>query len=169
MFRPASCSLYLHCSQEMERKKKKLVPLFFLFTVQSSCSVGDLFSCGLWHLLLVPCSGIEPWLPALRTQSLSPWIIREVPMSFLNLFFFQVQFSAVAQSCLTLCDPMNHNAPGLPVHHQFPESTQTHVRLSFEKFTSLTDFHLLDNILQLGDFFFLKDIFIFLLERFLIL
>ena len=31
----------------------------------------------------------------------------------------------VAQSCLTLCDPMNHSTPGLPVHHQLPESTQT--------------------------------------------
>ena len=38
-----------------------------------------------------------------------------------------VQFSSVAQSCLTLCDPMNHSMPGLPVHHQLPESTQTHV------------------------------------------
>ena len=35
-----------------------------------------------------------------------------------------VQF---AQSCLTLCDPMNHSTPGLPVHHQLPEFTQTHV------------------------------------------
>ena len=38
-----------------------------------------------------------------------------------------VQFSSVAQSCPTLCDPMNHNTPGLPVHHQLPELTQTHV------------------------------------------
>ena len=40
------------------------------------------------------------------------------------------QFSSVAQSCLTLCDPMNpmnHSMPVLPVHHQLPESTQTHV------------------------------------------
>ena len=37
-----------------------------------------------------------------------------------------VQFSSVAQSCLTLCDPMNPNTPGLPVHHQLPEFTQTH-------------------------------------------
>ena len=35
------------------------------------------------------------------------------------------QFSSVAQSFLTLCDPMNHSTPGLPVHHQLPESTQT--------------------------------------------
>ena len=38
-----------------------------------------------------------------------------------------VQFSSVTQSCPTLCDPMNHSTPGLPVHHQLPEFTQTHV------------------------------------------
>ena len=37
------------------------------------------------------------------------------------------QFSSVAQSCLTLCDTMNHSTPGLPVHHQLSEFTQTHV------------------------------------------
>ena len=37
------------------------------------------------------------------------------------------QFSSVAQSCPNLCDPMNHSMPGLPVPHQFPEFTQTHV------------------------------------------
>ena len=40
---------------------------------------------------------------------------------------FPVQFSSVAQSCLTLCDPMNCSTPGFPVHHQLPEFTQTHV------------------------------------------
>ena len=38
-----------------------------------------------------------------------------------------IQFSSVTQSCPTLCDPMNHSTPGLPVHHQLPESTQTRV------------------------------------------
>ena len=38
-----------------------------------------------------------------------------------------LQFSSVAQSHLTLCDPMNRSTPGLPVHHQLPEFTQTHV------------------------------------------
>jgi len=37
------------------------------------------------------------------------------------------QFSSVAQSCPTLCDPMNRSIPGLPVHHHLPEFTQTHV------------------------------------------
>ena len=38
-----------------------------------------------------------------------------------------VQCSSVAQSCPTLCDPMNRSTPGLPVHHQLLEYTQTHV------------------------------------------
>ena len=48
--------------------------------------------------------------------------------SFLiSRYFTLVQFSSVAQSCSTLWDPLNHSMPGLPVHHQLPESTQTHV------------------------------------------
>ena len=52
--------------------------------------------------------------------------------SLQNIFdqCFPHQFSSVqsvAQSCLTLCDPMNRSTPGLPVHHQLPEFTQTHV------------------------------------------
>ena len=39
----------------------------------------------------------------------------------------EAQFGSVAQSGLTLCDPMNRSTPGLPVHHQLPEFTQTHV------------------------------------------
>ena len=40
---------------------------------------------------------------------------------------YSKSFSSVAQSCPTLCDPMNRSTPGLPVHHQLPEFTQTHV------------------------------------------
>ena len=41
--------------------------------------------------------------------------------------FVSVQFSSVAQSCSTLCDPMNCSTSGLPVHHQLPEFTHTHI------------------------------------------
>ena len=47
--------------------------------------------------------------------------------SFIRILFASVQFSSVAQSCPTLCDPMNCSTPGLPIHHQLPEFTQTHV------------------------------------------
>ena len=40
---------------------------------------------------------------------------------------FWLQFTSVTQSCLTLCESMNRSTPSLPVHHQLPESTQTHV------------------------------------------
>ena len=44
-----------------------------------------------------------------------------------HMIISSVQFSSVARSCLTLCDPMNRSTPGLLVHHQLPEFTQTHV------------------------------------------
>ena len=47
--------------------------------------------------------------------------------AYLTCSLYKEQFSSVAQSCPTLCDPMNRSTPGLPVHHQLPESTQTHV------------------------------------------
>ena len=42
------------------------------------------------------------------------------------MIFSSVQLSSVAQTCLTLCDPMNHSMSGLPVDYQLPEFTQTH-------------------------------------------
>ena len=93
------------------------------------------------------------WLPSLPTcgvslhfsqpdgcNSIAPWItpcaLHDHPSicyfftSFLTPSRFlcvSVQFSSVAQSYLTLCDPMNRSTPGLPVHHQLPEFTQTHI------------------------------------------
>ena len=58
----------------------------------------------------------------------------EITVSEDNMLHFEfilgpssVQFSSVAPSCPTLCDPMNCSMPGLPVHHQHPEFTQMHV------------------------------------------
>ena len=45
----------------------------------------------------------------------------------LSYYSILVQFSSVTQSCPTVCNPMNHSTPGLPVHHQLPEFIQTHV------------------------------------------
>ena len=47
--------------------------------------------------------------------------------NILKRIILALQFSSVAQSCATLCDPMNRSMPGLPVHHQLLEFTQTHV------------------------------------------
>ena len=67
----------------------------------------------------LPDPGIKPTSPALQEDSL----LTE-PLGKPHLIYYQ--FSSVAQSCLTLCDPMNRSTPGLPVHHQLPEFTQTH-------------------------------------------
>ena len=53
--------------------------------------------------------------------------VRSTGSLCVSLERISVQFSSVAQSCLTLCDPMNHSTPGLPVHHQLPKFTQIHV------------------------------------------
>ena len=48
-------------------------------------------------------------------------------ITLVKIIVIIVQFSSVSQSCLTLCNPMNRSTPGLPVHHQLPEFTQTQV------------------------------------------
>ena len=82
-------------------------------------------------------------LPALKTQ---PDVLRKLEsnwilqislcsvVSNISIFFSLIKSSniymivpSVCKSCLTLCDPMDCSTPGLPVHHQLPEFTQTHV------------------------------------------
>ena len=57
---------------------------------------------------------------------LNQWF-KEVTLNKVLGALVPIQFSSVTQSCLTLGDLMNHGTPGLPVHHQLPEFTQTHV------------------------------------------
>ena len=63
-------------------------------------------------------------VPAQRTHKKSPKLFCYISD---NIHFSSVPFSSVTQLCSTLCDPMNRSTPGLPVHHQLPEFTQTHV------------------------------------------
>ena len=70
------------------------------------------------------------WLCAFCMVHLShPYITaaKAIALTIQTFVSNNVQFSSVAQSCPTLCDPMNRSMPGFPVHHQLPESTQTHV------------------------------------------
>ena len=53
--------------------------------------------------------------------------MRCVFKTYIETWVRQGQFSSVTQSCPTLCNPMNRSTPGLPVHHQLPEFTQTHI------------------------------------------
>ena len=65
----------------------------------------------------LPNPWIEPRFPSLQAHSL-PSEHREAQL---------IPLSSVAQSCLTLCDPMDCSTPGFPIHHQLLELTQTHV------------------------------------------
>ena len=69
-----------------------------------------------WMNLSLGCP--HSWYPL-------PWDTAPSPIP--HRLFSSVQFSSVIQSCLILCDPMNRSMPGLPVHHQHLEFTQTHV------------------------------------------
>ena len=77
--------------------------------------VATAFSIGvrvyLWAFYFVPLIYISVFVP--------------VPYCLDDCTF--VQFSSFTQSCPTLCDPLNHSTPGLPVHHQLLEFTQIHV------------------------------------------
>ena len=70
---------------------------------------------------------IDPW----TTQVWTAQVHLHTEFFFLKVnvvcVFSFYQIRSVTQSCPTLCDPMNHSTPGLPVYHQLPESTQTHV------------------------------------------
>ena len=75
------------------------------------------------------------WLPLASLRALPNPRITAMSAILAGRFFTSeqqgklsyIQIRSVAQSCPTLCDPMNHSTPGLPVHHQLPEFTQTHV------------------------------------------
>ena len=78
---------------------------------------------------LTPQARLSTWfLAASRFMFLALfWGKSCINIDFIIIVWVRVQFSSVAQSCPTLCGPMNRSTPGLPVHHQLPEFTQTHV------------------------------------------
>ena len=135
---PMSVSLFVFC--------KRVHLCHFLDSMcgsdgkESTCSAGDLGSIpglgrspGEGKGYPLQDSGQEnpmdrePWWATVhklaKTQTQRKWLSVQA-----HIFsIVSVQFSSVTQSCPTLCDPMNRSTPGLPVHHQLLEFTQTHV------------------------------------------
>ena len=70
---------------------------------------------------------VKNWLTRKDPDAGKDWRWEEHEWNKDNSTSLLQRFSSVTQSCLTICDPMNHSTPGLPVHHQLPEFTQTHV------------------------------------------
>ena len=104
----------------------------------------DFFSSTIFHLFFLLQSVTVPWMPASVCRLLyhTTVLFKVLYCKIRNaLFIFcicflcvicvksivkSIQFSSAAQSCPTLCDPMNLSTPHLPIHHQFLEFTQTH-------------------------------------------
>ena len=96
------CHFLLQCRKVKSEKSE---------VVQSCPTISNPMDC------ILPCSSTHGILQAR--------VLEWVAIAFSEI---HTQFSSVSQSCPTLCDPMNRSTPGLPVHHQLLEFTQTHVR-----------------------------------------
>ena len=129
------CKCPLNCCYCCLVSKSRLTPVIPRAIARPpGSSVHEIFQARILESIAVSSSrgssrpGDRTWISCSGRQILYHWATKEelsphTQHSFVN----QVQFSSVAQSCPTLFDPMNHSMPGLPVHHQLLESTQTHV------------------------------------------
>ena len=108
-------------------------------SLQYSC-LENALDRGVWWATVLGVAKSQPWLKHLSMHHAEQvhklwfakpfyglWhLIGEVQHGDPLILTLRFQFSSVAQSCPTLCDPMNCSTPGLPVHHELPEFTQTH-------------------------------------------
>ena len=74
--------------------------------------------------ILFICSSVTTLSPS-HPWNKMPTITTFILITLLHIYIYQIR--SVARSCPTLCDPINHSTPGLPVQHQLPEFTQTHI------------------------------------------
>ena len=107
-------AVLLHCRQILYQQSHQGSPVW---------SGVSLWFSNCFFLMM---SDVEYLFMCLLVPSMSSWRSVISPLyNWVALCPGSVQFSSVAQSCPTLCDPMNCSTPGLPVHHQLPEFTQT--------------------------------------------
>ena len=118
-----------------------ILPTFSLSALEDpspGCSSSPLWVLGLAgaDMLRVPAKqGTQKTVNRCKAWALSRtsdsyiWCVSDITVwpTHLHWYMLSVQFSSVTQFCPILCDPMNHSTPGLPVHHQLLEFTQTHV------------------------------------------
>ena len=124
-----------HASVHGVPKRHKWVTELTVGNHLPNISLALIFPRGLhWFLLDMPDqSKTNSFFPSpnsslkLQLTLTSSLIVTFSVKRYLYSLCSSVQFSSVAQSCPTLCDPMNRSTPGLPVHHHLREFTQTHV------------------------------------------
>ena len=109
LFRVMLSKAHLSSHLRMSGSRWVITPSSLSWSCRSFFYSSSLYSC---HLFLIASASLS----------------RRTFLSFIEtIFAWNIPFTSVAQSCPTLCDPMNHSTPGLPVHHQIPEFTQTHI------------------------------------------
>ena len=104
-------------------RERRMIPVTFLFIYSILKGTKASVMCNLT---------VHSWKP--QFVSLGIRVVVILLLLVVSLSFFRgetvvsssVQFSSVTQSCPTLCDSMNRSMPGLPIHHQLPESTHVH-------------------------------------------
>ena len=104
---------------EIELPYDPAIPLLGIHTEETKIERDTCTPVFITALFIIARTWKQP-----RCPSADKWIRK---LWYIYTMEYSVQFSSVAQSCPTLCDPMNPSMPGLPVHHQLPEFTQTHV------------------------------------------
>ena len=115
-----------HCSI-MENSFTALKSVLCLF-IHSTLPLGNHWSFSVSTVLLfLECSKVGIICFVAFLDWFLPLSKRHVKFIHVFSLLDSVQFSSVAQSCPTLCNTMNRSTPSLPVHHQLPEFTQTHV------------------------------------------
>ena len=109
-----------HYKWEQKGTKVKLFWISYIFQRKQLLTGKNLVSMTIRVHLYIPING---YLVIQSREGMNSFFL------FLVHYYsyHSVQFSSVAQSCPTLCNPMNCRTPGLPVHHQLPEFTRTHV------------------------------------------
>ena len=113
----------MYSAYKLNKRGDNILPLLTPFPILNQF----IFPCPVLTVACWSAASRSAWNP--NFSHLIVFKIVSIPGLFhLEVFpLSSVQFSSVTQSCPTLCDPVNCSTPGLPVHHQHPEFTQTHV------------------------------------------
>ena len=110
-------------SQDYSENVKQVTPPLWVFKTRKYCHHDKKLAVFLSYLYLFSLQKHRKWEGShfcltFICSTLDAWF-------FLSFHFSSVQFSSAAQSCPNLYNPMNHSTPGIPVHYQLPEFTQT--------------------------------------------
>ena len=118
----------MNCSTPGLPVHHQLFKWFTIYNIETSSSSNKkYFAFVSFFVVVVYCWLVPIWFQNSLSQGKRILLVSIMSPYITTFIILSVQFSSVAQLCPTLCDPMNHSTPGLPVHYQLPEFTQTHV------------------------------------------